>query len=95
MVHGVCFSYRFGLPQPDDVLGLPIGQHISIQANINGKSIMRSYTPTSSDDDVGHFDLLVKVKRYSAQQLNLYLIKFALGLRERKYIPLSFSLENR
>jgi hypothetical protein len=54
-------SYRFGLPDPNDILGLPIGQHISVQAEINGKDIMRSYTPTSSDDDRGHFDLLVKV----------------------------------
>lgn len=54
-------SYRFALPHPEDVLGLPIGQHISIQAEINGKQIMRSYTPTSSDDDLGHFDLLIKV----------------------------------
>lgn len=53
-------SYRFGLPHPEDVLGLPIGQHISIQAEIEGKIIQRSYTPTSSDDDLGYFDLLVK-----------------------------------
>ncbi|TCD63992.1 NADH-cytochrome b5 reductase [Steccherinum ochraceum] len=52
--------YRFALPHPEDVLGLPIGQHISVSAEINGKDIMRSYTPTSSDDDVGHFDLLIK-----------------------------------
>lgn len=30
-------------------------------AEINGKQISRSYTPTSSDDDLGHFDLLIKV----------------------------------
>ena len=59
-VSDVLISYRFGLPHPQDVLGLPIGQHISIQAEINGKDIMRSYTPTSSDDDLGHFELLVK-----------------------------------
>jgi cytochrome-b5 reductase len=53
-------SYRFALPHPDDVLGLPIGQHVSLQAEIGGKDIMRSYTPTSSDDDRGHFDLLIK-----------------------------------
>lgn len=54
-------SYRFALPRPGDVLGLPIGQHISISAGINGKEITRSYTPTSSDDDLGYFDLLIKV----------------------------------
>ncbi|KAI0695362.1 NADH-cytochrome b5 reductase [Cytidiella melzeri] len=52
--------YRFALPHPNDVLGLPIGQHVSVQAEINGKDIQRSYTPTSSDDDLGHFDLLIK-----------------------------------
>ncbi|KAI8919924.1 hypothetical protein DFJ77DRAFT_526951 [Powellomyces hirtus] len=53
-------SYRFALPTPDSVLGLPTGQHISISAEINGKEITRSYTPTSSDEEKGHFDLLIK-----------------------------------
>jgi cytochrome-b5 reductase len=52
------------LPGSKDILGLPIGQHISISAEINGKEIMRSYTPTSSDDDLGHFDLLIKVSSF-------------------------------
>ncbi|KAI9320852.1 hypothetical protein BX666DRAFT_2017853 [Dichotomocladium elegans] len=52
--------YRFALPHKDDILGLPIGQHISVMAEINGKEISRSYTPTSSDEDLGHFDLLIK-----------------------------------
>jgi ferredoxin-NADP reductase len=54
-------SYRFGLPHPEDVLGLPIGQHISISAEINGKDVMRSYTPTTNDATKGHFDLVIKV----------------------------------
>lgn len=53
--------YRFGLPKATDVLGLPIGQHISIQGLINGKEIVRSYTPTSLDSDTsGYFELLLK-----------------------------------
>ncbi|KAI9269838.1 hypothetical protein BY458DRAFT_510571 [Sporodiniella umbellata] len=52
--------YRFALPRKDATLGLPIGQHVSVMAEINGKPISRSYTPTSSNDDLGHFDLLVK-----------------------------------
>lgn len=54
--------YRFGLPKQSDVLGLPIGQHISIKGNLpDGKEIMRSYTPTSLDSDsVGFFELLIK-----------------------------------
>lgn len=52
--------YRFALPSSDDVLGLPIGQHISVAAEINGKQVSRSYTPISSDDDLGFFELLIK-----------------------------------
>ncbi|EER39434.1 NADH-cytochrome b5 reductase [Histoplasma capsulatum H143] len=54
--------YRFALPRPTDILGLPIGQHISLAATIEGqtKEIMRSYTPISSDQEAGYFDLLVK-----------------------------------
>ncbi|XP_043256160.1 NADH-cytochrome b5 reductase 2 isoform X2 [Colletes gigas] len=51
----------FGLPTPDHVLGLPIGQHVHLTANINKEVIIRSYTPVSSDDDHGHVDLVVKV----------------------------------
>jgi len=57
-----CYGrYRFALPKPTDCLGLPIGQHISVCAEIDGKNIVRSYTPTTLDDDKGHFDLVVKV----------------------------------
>ncbi|KAF8167924.1 hypothetical protein B0H34DRAFT_670237 [Crassisporium funariophilum] len=52
--------YRFKLPHIQDVLGLPVGQHISVSAEINGKVITRSYTPISNDDDRGRFDLIIK-----------------------------------
>jgi nitrate reductase (NAD(P)H) len=53
--------FRFSLPSPDQVLGLPIGKHIFVCASIEGKLCMRAYTPTSMVDEIGHFDLLVKV----------------------------------
>ncbi|MCJ1400470.1 NADH-cytochrome b5 reductase [Xylographa trunciseda] len=57
--------YRFNLPTSNSILGLPIGQHMSVAANIsqpNGevKEIVRSYTPISSDENYGYFDLLIK-----------------------------------
>lgn len=58
--HNTCI-YRFGLPKLTDRLGLPIGQHISIGATIDDKEIVRLYTPILTDDDLGHFDLLIKV----------------------------------
>lgn len=73
--------YRFGLANKSDVLGLPIGQHISVQAEINGKQVMRSYTPTSSDDDKGHFDLVVKT--YAQGNISLFLDKLQLGQNVR------------
>ena len=59
------------------MLGLPIGQHVSIQAEINGKDIMRSYTPTSSDDDNGHFDLLIKA--YEQGNISRYVSLLKIG----------------
>jgi len=53
--------FRFALPSEQHSLGLPIGQHIYLSAKINGESVVRPYTPTSSDDDKGYFDLVLKV----------------------------------
>lgn len=53
--------FRFGLPSPSHILGLPIGQHVHLTANIDGDVVIRAYTPVSSDDDQGHVDLVVKV----------------------------------
>lgn len=53
--------YTFALPHPRAVLGLPIGQHISIKADINGKTVSRSYTPISNDSDLGVLELIIKL----------------------------------
>lgn len=52
---------RFALQTPKHVLGLPVGQHMLFSAKVDGSMVMRAYTPTSSDHDVGHFDLVIKV----------------------------------
>ncbi len=54
---------RFALPSEQHCLGLPIGQHIYLSAKINGELVIRPYTPTSSDDDKGYFDLVLKVRK--------------------------------
>uniref|UniRef100_UPI003AAB2E27 NADH-cytochrome b5 reductase 3-like isoform X2 n=1 Tax=Centroberyx gerrardi TaxID=166262 RepID=UPI003AAB2E27 len=53
--------FRFALPSPEHILGLPIGQHIYLSARIDGKLVVRPYTPVSSDDDKGCVDLVVKI----------------------------------
>jgi len=52
--------YSFKLPHAEDVLGLPIGQHISVSADINGKNIVRNYTPISQENARGRFELIIK-----------------------------------
>ena len=53
--------FRFQLPSFKHVLGLPVGQHIYLTAKINGELVKRPYTPTTSDDNQGYFDLVIKV----------------------------------
>ena len=55
-------KFRFALQTPKHVLGLPIGQHISFKAtDKDGKMMMRKYTPTSSDWDIGFVEFVIKV----------------------------------
>lgn len=53
--------FRFALPSPEHRLGLPCGKHVFVYAKIDGETVMRAYTPISSDDDLGKLDLLIKV----------------------------------
>lgn len=54
-------KFVFALPSQNHFLGLPVGQHIYLSAKIDGSLVVRPYTPVTSDDDLGHMDLIVKV----------------------------------
>ncbi|PSR99979.1 Nitrate reductase [Actinidia chinensis var. chinensis] len=54
-------KFKFALPSEDQVLGLPVGKHIFVCATVNDKLCMRAYTPSSSVDEVGFFELVVKI----------------------------------
>jgi len=75
--------YRFKLPSATDILGLPIGQHISIGANLpqpDGKpnaQVVRSYTPISGDHQPGYFDLLIK--SYPTGNISKYMASLIVG----------------
>ncbi|KAL6711670.1 NADH-cytochrome b5 reductase [Coniothyrium glycines] len=72
--------YRYKLPKPTDSLGLPIGQHISLAADIGppGKEqVVRSYTPISSDEDKGHVDLIIK--SYPTGNISRYVAEMEIG----------------
>ena len=47
--------FCFGLPCIDQVLGLPVGKHIFVCANVDDELCMRTYTPCSSTDEVEFF----------------------------------------
>jgi len=74
--------YRFNLPTSNSILGLPIGQHMSVAANIiqpNGevKEVVRSYTPISSDENYGYFDLLIK--SYPTGNISKHMAQMKIG----------------
>jgi cytochrome-b5 reductase len=72
------YRFVFALPTQTSVLGLPIGQHVAIRANINGTTVTRSYTPTSNNTDRGRIELVVKC--YPDGQLSgQYLAHLELG----------------
>lgn len=55
-------KFRFALPKPTAVLGLPIGQHISCRGkDSTGEDVIKPYTPTTLDIDVGYFELVIKM----------------------------------
>ncbi|KAK6926460.1 Flavoprotein pyridine nucleotide cytochrome reductase-like, FAD-binding domain, partial [Dillenia turbinata] len=55
-------KFRFVLPTSSSVLGLPIGQHLSCRGKDSvGEEIIKPYTPTTLDSDVGYFDLVIKM----------------------------------
>ncbi|KAI8463380.1 MAG: nitrate reductase [Monoraphidium minutum] len=55
--------FRFGLPSPQHRFGLPTGKHVFLYAKVGGENVMRAYTPTSKDEQLGYFDLVIKVYR--------------------------------
>ena len=60
------YRLTFRLPTPGTVLGLPVGQHVVIKADVptgNGGSetVTRSYTPVTNNADLGILELVVKM----------------------------------
>ncbi|KAJ2760516.1 NADH-cytochrome b5 reductase, partial [Coemansia nantahalensis] len=76
-VSGNTARYRFGLPSASAVLGLPIGRHIQLMVEVDGKQVARSYTPTSTDSDRGFFELVVKT--YAAGVVSSHLGRLQVG----------------
>ena len=67
---------RFEIPQ-GKTLGLSMGRHVSVRADIGGKPVLRAYTPTSRPDTKDYFDLVVKT--YEMGKLSPYLYGLKAG----------------
>ena len=57
------FLLDFALPSPDHVLGLPTGKHVFMSAKIEGETVLRRYTPISSNYDIGCIKFVIKAYR--------------------------------
>jgi len=54
--------FTFSLQTPQTILGLPVGQHITLRfTDMDGKNHQRSYTPITGDEVLGEVTFLVKV----------------------------------
>ncbi|KAI6043890.1 hypothetical protein EDC04DRAFT_3056554 [Pisolithus marmoratus] len=57
------FLYLFELPRPDQLLGLPVGQHVFVRLKRKdtGEVVQRAYTPVSREGAVGSIEFLIKL----------------------------------
>ncbi|KAG2156769.1 uncharacterized protein EDB93DRAFT_1307360 [Suillus bovinus] len=62
------YLYRFALPKRDQLLGLPVGQHVFVRLRRQdtGEMVQRAYTPVSQQGTVGFIDFLIKLYLPSA-----------------------------
>jgi len=79
-------SFRFALPSAEHRLGLPVGKHVVVRKPAESKDadpISRSYTPVTSDEQLGWFELVIKI--YDQGKMSQYL----------KHLPLNTDVEMR
>ena len=61
----------FQLEYPNQKLGIPIGKHLRLQclSPSSNEKVIRSYTPISDVDQLGQFELIIKLYRRSENRL--------------------------
>lgn len=54
--------FTFALQTPETLLGLPVGQHITLRfQDKDGKNVQRSYTPVTGNEILGEVTFIIKV----------------------------------
>merc|ERR1712232_379103 len=85
--------YRFSLPNKEKALNLSTCACILAKANINDEVVVRPYTPISTNDLVGCFDLLVKNYGTNAKMSN-YMHGMSIGDKIAfKHIPFNVKIQ--
>jgi cytochrome-b5 reductase len=67
---------RFAIPG-NECLDIPIGRHICIRAEIAGLTVHRAYTPVTTPDQQGYFELVVK--SYEFGKMSSFLHELTVG----------------
>lgn len=63
------YIFRFSFSDPDWTFGLPIGNHVIFSAHLpttespQGELVCRKYTPTSTIQNTGYVDFVIKIYR--------------------------------
>ncbi|OQS06284.1 NADH-cytochrome b5 reductase [Thraustotheca clavata] len=92
---------RFEFPSENDTSGMKVASFIMAKASVNGKNVIKPYTPTSAPTQTGFLDLVVKgypdgalskhiVELQPGEALDMKgpLLKFAYQPNSRKHIGL-------
>jgi len=87
-------KFRFKLPSKEHIFGLPVGTHVAFRFfDEEGKTVQRSYTPITSDDEKGYAEFVIKVYSPTIRDVN----NSTTGVMEKKAIPggrMSMHLDN-
>lgn len=89
---------RFALPSDKHVLGLPTASCITVNADIGGEVVTRPYTPITTEEDFGYFDLLVKYYENGKMSKHLHSLRPGDGIVIKgpfKKIPYTANMKAR
>lgn len=68
---------RYRLPSENHTLGLTVASCILVQAEVNGEKVIKPYTPVTTTDTKGYFDLVIK--KYPAGRVSSYCCDMEVG----------------
>ncbi|RHY19262.1 hypothetical protein DYB25_003945 [Aphanomyces astaci] len=68
---------RLEFPEENQTSGLTVASFLLTKAHLNGKAVIRAYTPTSANSQKGHLELIVK--GYSTGTMSKHLVGLKAG----------------